>query len=203
MSKKSLPELSVATLAVREALRMSQERFAHSLGVTAMSVSRWERGVQVPTDFQILNALYTIAQDQGLSREVEIFDRARQAMRLTAYQAPRFVDPDLLAAWHRESDSGYPSLRQWRLMVAARLAVLYFPERVMEIERVLAPAIAMVDTVLGGCADDAEIDHRRLESEIMRLAQRRMLQELKKAAREEATEGREEESPEVSAKLGR
>jgi transcriptional regulator with XRE-family HTH domain len=184
------PELSMATLAVRQALKMSQEQFGHSLGVTTMTISRWERGHQVPSDFQILNALYTTARDQGLTGEAEIFNRARQTMRVSAYQGRRLLHPDPLHGVEPEQ-ADYP-LRQWRLMVAARLAAMYFPERVTEVERVLAPAIAIVDTVLRSCADDQEIDYRRLESEIMKLAQRRSLAEL--IARQEERESQEGES---------
>ncbi len=39
--------------ALRQKLRLSQEKFAHRLGVCYGSVSRWERGIGVPSHFAI------------------------------------------------------------------------------------------------------------------------------------------------------
>lgn len=48
--------------AIREALGCTQEQFASRIGVTSMTVSRWERGVAPPT--------LTIPQAKALSREL-------------------------------------------------------------------------------------------------------------------------------------
>lgn len=38
---------------IRQALGMTQREFAHTLGVHAMSVSRWERGTLTPSQMAI------------------------------------------------------------------------------------------------------------------------------------------------------
>jgi transcriptional regulator with XRE-family HTH domain len=210
-----LPELSLATARLRESLKVSQEAFARALGVTSTSVSRWERGLP-PGDFQVLNGLWRIARDLGLTAETELFDQARNAARLTAYKGSaarlvastgKLIDPGLLtpeyqAAAQANFDDPNPgcSLPQWRVMIAARLMMMYYPVSVVGLERVLAPALQIVDEVLRGCTDEAEIYYRGLEREILRLAQRRFLEKFKQAGQEEERESQQGESSESPVK---
>jgi transcriptional regulator with XRE-family HTH domain len=166
-SKKSLPKLSLAVRAVREASDQSQEIFARRVGTTATSISRIERGLQTPANFYVLNALESLARGVGLTEEAGLFDEARSALRFTAYRSPERQDAPLM----------YP-LPQWRLALAARIAAAYFPERLPAIEHALLPAIELVDEVLR-LTDESEIDYSRMEREVFSHAERRTLQALK------------------------
>jgi transcriptional regulator with XRE-family HTH domain len=172
-SKGKLPEISLAVKAVREASRMSQEGFAQSLRTTSTSISRIERGVQTLASFDMLNRLEKMARDLGLEAEAALFDQGRSALRFTAYRPP---PPE-----RQDAGLTYP-LPQWRLAMAARIATAYFPERLPAIEEALRPAIGIVDDILLGVADDAEINYAEMEREVFSRAERRKLQDLKREA---------------------
>jgi transcriptional regulator with XRE-family HTH domain len=149
---------------MRETCRESQETFARRLNTTAMTISRIERGQQVPTDFHLLNAFEQLARDLGLTKEARLFDQARSGVRFRAYQSPV-----------KTAESA--PLPQWRLAIAARVAAIYFPESVPEIERALGPALGVVDTVL---RNTNQLDFRRLEREIFSCAEKQTLEQLKR-----------------------
>jgi hypothetical protein len=133
-----------------------------------MTISRWERGQQLPSDFHVLNQLEKMARDLGLEAEAAVFDRARSALRFTAYRPPEREDPALT----------YP-LPQWRLAMAARIAAAYFPARLPAIEEALGPAIEIVDEILR-CTN--EIDYDCMAREVVSRAERRTLQDFKREA---------------------
>ena len=163
--KKILAELSVAVAKVREASRISQEGFGRDLGVATMTISRWERGQQVPSDFRVLNRLESMARHLGLAREADLFDRARSGVRFNAYRQGT------------ETPAELASLPVWRLTVAVRVASVYFPERVPEIEKALDSALAIVDAIL---RSTDQLDYRRLEREVFSLAEKQTLEQLKR-----------------------
>jgi hypothetical protein len=70
------------------------------------------------------------------------------------------------------------SMREWRLAFAVRLSFLYVPEKVTEIERAAAPALALIDEILA--ADEKkQIDYSRFERDVLALAEKRTFQNLK------------------------
>ena len=165
MSRRRIPELSLAVLAVREAAGESQEIFARRLGTTATTISRIERGLQAPASFGLLNRLESVARGAGLVQEASLFDEARLKVRFNAYRGPETV-------------AELTSLPAWRLTIAVRLAAAYFPETLPEVEKALNPALAIVDAVL---RSTDELDYRRLEGEVFSLAENKTLEELKRS----------------------
>jgi transcriptional regulator with XRE-family HTH domain len=163
-SRAKLSPLCLAVKRTREASKESQEVFAQNLAITVTSVSRFERGVTDPASFDLLNRLEAKARNHGLTQEAALFAEARSAVRFRAYQAP--------------TEAQEPArLPQWRVAIAARVAAVYFPDRLSEIERALGPAVALVDTVLRS-AD--KLDYRSLEREVFSLAEAKTFEEYKR-----------------------
>jgi transcriptional regulator with XRE-family HTH domain len=154
----------LAVKRTRGASKESQEVFAQHLAITVTSVSRFERGVIEPASFDLLNRLEATARNLGLTQEAALFAEARSAVRFRAFQSPV-----------ETAESAH--LPHWRLAIAARLAAIYFPGRLPEIERALAPAVAVVDAVLRSAG---QLDYRRLEREVFSLAESKTLEDLKR-----------------------
>ncbi len=58
MPKHQVPDEVSTFKTMREQLQLSQEHAAHLLGVTLMTVSRWERGLfQIPPEAFLLSAI--------------------------------------------------------------------------------------------------------------------------------------------------
>src|SRR5215471_101816 len=87
---ETLPELCAAVREVRNAYDESEEQFARRVELAGQTVSRFERGRQIPTDFHVLKRLAASAQAMGLAKETELFEQAaRQAIvRLGEIRSP-------------------------------------------------------------------------------------------------------------------
>lgn len=69
--------LFAAVRKIRKACQESQETFSRRVGVTTMSISRIERGHQVPTDFHFLNRLEELARSLSMNDEAQLFNTAK------------------------------------------------------------------------------------------------------------------------------
>jgi transcriptional regulator with XRE-family HTH domain len=143
----NLPALCVFVKQIREAHRESQPRFAQRVNLAPQTISRFERGVQVPADFEVLLRLAHAARAKNLTEQANELDRV-------AHQASSRID-DL----HETIGPGAGlwampifTLRQWRLMHIAGIAALYFPETVGAIEKVFTlhsfDAVSWVDEAI-------------------------------------------------------
>ena len=139
---QALPELCAAVKRIRESYRDSQPQFAQRVDLAPQTISRFERGVQSPADFQVLMRLARAAQAQGLTEETDLLEHTALAAR---------------GAWHRaetrSTGRGLMAmsifhLQQWRLMHAAGVAALYYPEIAIAIERAAGPALTLVDEAI-------------------------------------------------------
>jgi transcriptional regulator with XRE-family HTH domain len=118
----------------------------------------------------------TLRGAEGLLRGA--WTQARQANRHIS-QLESIAPPAYRSIQAFQSMNEYfHSLREWRLLFAARLAALYFPEQVAAIEKAAAPAIAIIDDVLSR-ADEQQIDYARFEREVLVLAERQALSQFK------------------------
>jgi hypothetical protein len=71
-----------------------------------------------------------MARDLALAEETRLYDQARSAARFRAYQSPL------------SEETPAPALPQWRLTIAMKLAVVFFPERVAELEKALGSPLS-------------------------------------------------------------
>ena len=95
MKTKSKPLVEIdplcrAVKAVRTAAGWSQEKMAREILLSTMTLSRFERGVQIPRDYLVLLRLYQAAQDANCPEEEQVF---QDALR----DAPRGI-------WHTQSE---------------------------------------------------------------------------------------------------
>jgi transcriptional regulator with XRE-family HTH domain len=170
-SKRATPELCLAVKRTREAFKLSQELFAREIATTATTISRIERGLQTPGGFDLLNRLEAAARQRGMAEEAELFHQARSAVRFQAYrQAP-------LSHERQDITPDYP-LPKWRLLVALRLGLIYFPDEIPAVEAALHSPLQIVDEILRS-TNENHIDFRHMEREIFARAERKKLQELK------------------------
>ena len=203
--KPVLPGVCAAVKSIREAYGDTQERFAHRVNLAPMTVSRFERGKQIPTDFDVLARLAEAARDKGLVQEANQLDEARRSKWATlsvpvpsdksstlSVPVPSdkwsFSSVHLFRATHPTYIPGFQlvpafSLPQWRLMSAARIAALYYPEVASAIEKAAGQALALVDEAIRQ-ADSQNLTGSALYEEIERrlrsLAEQRALEQFKK-----------------------
>jgi transcriptional regulator with XRE-family HTH domain len=159
MSKKSkttqkseIPELCAAVFRIRKALGLSQERMARETGIASMTLSRFERGAQVPRDRAVLALLRDLAIRAQLRDEAGLFLRAfenRETASRRDDQGYLYGDP--LAG------SGTP--RVWELMQMMRLSAIYFPHDAAVMEQhagrageIVRETIASAETLAPGLA---------------------------------------------------
>src|SRR4051794_26679512 len=71
--KPELHALCVAVKRVRTTAGLSQERFAREYGIATQTVSRFERGIQVPVDSLVLRRLHLAALNAGLPTDANLF----------------------------------------------------------------------------------------------------------------------------------
>lgn len=183
-TERQLPPLCEAVKRVRAAFGDSQERFANRVGVVAMTISKFETGQAVPKDPRVLLNLSRVAFEKcnatadetarvSLINDGALFQEAYkdcERVMLTDREVGK-IEPRIPPTFR--------SMREWRLSCAARLAVLYYPERVAAIEDAAGPAVAIVDEVLAG-ADENQINYEVFEREVFALAERQMVRDSKK-----------------------
>ena len=113
--------LCVAVRCIRENAGWSQDEMAKKTNIAPQTISRMELGKQTPRDEFVLMALSDAAADAGLDAEEKLFDQAvknHPGTRLDATIVVQTYTP-----------------QQWRLMQAARIADLFFPDVAKAIER--------------------------------------------------------------------
>jgi transcriptional regulator with XRE-family HTH domain len=136
------PELSAAVKRVRQSYQESQAEFAQRTDLALMTISKFERGVRVPSDPRVLARLAAAARAQGLTDDAKQFESAA-ILAAGRIEELSEVRPGLgLAAIH------IPNLPMWRLMHAAAIAIQYFPEVAVAIEQAAGPAMAVVDEAI-------------------------------------------------------
>ena len=123
--------LCAAARRIRMASGMSQERMAQLSGISTQTISRFELGKQEPRDPRILRSYITLANSMSLD-DAKLFDSALEAISIDVNANAR--------------DNTDP--RAWRLMEAARIAALYFPEAARAMEQAAGPALAVIKEVV-------------------------------------------------------
>jgi transcriptional regulator with XRE-family HTH domain len=178
----TLPELSAIVKQIREAYAESQPRFAQRVNLAPQTISRFERGVQVPADSEVLIRLANAARAKNLTEQATDLERAAgpTAARIEALRQVAGPGSGLFSM-------PIHSLRQWRLMHIAGIAALYFPETVRDIEqaykRNAAEAVAWVDEALQQYASQPIASglgfDDQLSPVLMKLAEHRAIEKYK------------------------
>jgi transcriptional regulator with XRE-family HTH domain len=159
-------------LTTKELVADTLRRFAERVGISMDSVSRFERG-RVPKDMAILMKLAFVADKKGLRPEANAFHEAA----IEADRAERVDDiyrPLIPTSSVRSLGLSAVSPEAWRLMLAVRVAALYYPESVSTLKeavgQAIGPALALVDAVLQD-PQNRGLDYVALEYQINRLAE--------------------------------
>jgi transcriptional regulator with XRE-family HTH domain len=178
----SLPALCVIVREIRRAYGESQPSFAQRVRLAPQTISRFERGVQVPADSEVLIRLAQAARAKNLT------DQAAELERV-ASQASSHIEELREARGPGTGLWAMPifSLRQWRLMHIAGIAALYFPETVRAIEQAYeqhtAEAVAWVDDAIRQYAEEPLASglgyHGQLSQTLMNLAGQRAIEKYK------------------------
>lgn len=138
---EDMPELCRAVKTVRLAYGESQEAFARRVGLAGMTVSRFERGKQVPTSFEALSRLAEAARAKKLA-ESDLLEQAARHARIESGETRPALSLSAIPIY---------SLPQWRLMHIAAIAVLYYPETAAAMEQAAGttgPAATVVDKAI-------------------------------------------------------
>jgi transcriptional regulator with XRE-family HTH domain len=112
---------------MRAKLRLSQQDMAVKLNIAPMTLSRFERGVQVPRDADVLASLRNVAHSSsGLAEEFLTFQGAFMAAveRRSPYEVTLSNRPDY-------------SADQWEFIACARAAALHFPEEMEALRKLM------------------------------------------------------------------
>jgi transcriptional regulator with XRE-family HTH domain len=160
-----LPPRCAAVKRLREAYGDTLERFSQRIGISMTSASRFELGKATPKDPAVLTKLYHAALEQGLKPEILVF---REGIRLKGDPAQAIYS----------FSKGEPTLKQWRVMAAARILNACYPERMPALMEVLRPALDLVDTVIREIQDPGQIDYQAIDRRLTRLADRQAVLEL-------------------------
>jgi hypothetical protein len=141
-----------------------------------MTLSRWERGVNQPRDVHVLQQLAIIAAGVGLRDEEALFCQASGT--LPARQVtPTQIWPGPISYLTLDFDTP----QQWRLMIAAKLAVMYFPETATAMEQAAGHVQALVDEVISTAPENLRPDfYVRMEQRLNEVARRQAFVNLKK-----------------------
>ena len=150
-----IPELCQAVRRVRTALDETQEAFARRIGVTLISVSRFERGTE-PRDASVLYGLQRAAESAGMDPEAAAFATA-----------PAFLaaPPGLFHNAPAVRTVAADSLAEWRLLLIARAAFRHVPHLVPAIEQAAGLARELVDGVLRD-SNPGDLNAASIETEI-------------------------------------
>jgi hypothetical protein len=139
-------------------------------------------GKAVPRDLIVLGKLFSAARDRDLP-EAKLFHEARQENDPTIsweqyYRAPPQPDASRVLEVSK-------SLPHWRYVAAVRLAMTYYPEIQPALEKALAPALRVVDTLLSALPDPQSLDdYYGLDRNLIDLAEDFKLQELQERWKE-------------------
>jgi transcriptional regulator with XRE-family HTH domain len=183
MSKKKISEVKAKVDAlcggvkeIRQAYSDSQEAFARRIGVSSMTISRFELGKQVPRDPLVLWRLYQAAVQAPPRLDSAIVPLFAEALH-------REIGPD----WHKYTET-WPvpnrqarsyTLSEWRLQSVARIAAKYFFEEAAAIELSAPSSTALVDSVLRDAHAADQIDdsfYEYLDQRLSDLAEKTLLQ---------------------------
>jgi transcriptional regulator with XRE-family HTH domain len=177
----ALPKLCVVAKEIRAAYGESQPRFAQRVGLAPQTISRFERGVQVPADAGVLLQLARAAQAKGLTKQAAELEQAAGTHRR--------IDDLAEAMGPGAGLYAMPilSLRQWRLMHIPLIAAMYFPEAVEAIEKAyeqyVPEAVGWVNQALAEYADQPVESglgfHGQLSKILTNLAGQRAIEQYK------------------------
>jgi transcriptional regulator with XRE-family HTH domain len=180
-TQTELPELCAAVKSTRSAWGQSQQAFSQLIGVSLVSISKFELGTP-PKDRQILSNLTGAANMKGLTHEARLFSDAA----LAAPRARRWEDAYPVP--HQMTASDMPTLmaRIWRLIMAAQTAI-YHPESLPDMEAAWDEAgswpLAVVDEVTKDAGDPREWDQFALGLRVRELAQKKASAEFQQRKR--------------------
>ena len=154
-----------------------------------MSVNRWELGHQEPGDLVVLLKLQRSAWLRGLEKEAGLFSEAVQK----CFEPYETISPsilEVLALGHPSEEDvevfshsaklvrlqeQLPALREWRLRLAARLAVSSFSQLIPEMEKAAAPVLRLIDERLERVDEAKGFDFAALEDELKLAVQQHVL----------------------------
>jgi len=130
--------LCAAVRNLRAKMRLSQQEMAAKLDIAPMTLSRFERGAQVPRDAEVLVSLRNAAQSSHLAEEFLTFQGAVLAAieRKSPYEVTLSARP-----------AGY-SAEQWELMQCARIAAAHFPKEAKAMRKAAGEALRLVKQVV-------------------------------------------------------
>jgi transcriptional regulator with XRE-family HTH domain len=175
----ALPPLCAAVKRIRESYGESQPEFAQRVQLAPMTISKFERGATVPADSGVLIRLARVAREKGLKEETDLLEHIAVAARGVEFRDAR-AESDLVT---RLQPIPVYSLPQWRLMAAAGIAALYYPEAALAIERAAGEALALVDEAIRQCPKEPVSPGlgfaNQLARLVMTLAEERALERFK------------------------
>jgi transcriptional regulator with XRE-family HTH domain len=183
--ENTLPALCVIVKQVRKAYAESQPRFAQRVSLAPQTVSRFERGVQVPADFEVLTRLAQVARAKNLTEQAIELERVANQTSQASSRIEELGEKSGRGAglWAMPIHS----IRQWRLMHIGGITAVYFPEnlRTVEqaIEQVAGEAAALVDEAIRQYAGQPIAAglgfHDQLCQVLMKLAAQRDIEQYK------------------------
>src|SRR5215469_946241 len=136
--KPDLHPMCAAVRSLRAKMRLSQEEMALKVGIAPMTLSRFERGAQIPKDMDVLVKLRNVCQGSfNFVPEFMTFQRAIAA-------AIEMKSPYEIGLSNR---SGY-SPEQWELMQCARIAAIHFPKEAEAMRKAAGEALRLVKQVI-------------------------------------------------------
>jgi transcriptional regulator with XRE-family HTH domain len=137
--KPDIDSVCAAVRSMRAKLRLSQQEMADQLGIALMTLSRFERGVQVPKDMAVLNSLLNLSSlNPVLMDERVTFLNAAVAAKAKEILANLMVP--LSALNH--------SAEQWELIQCARVAAAHFPEEAKAMRQAAGEVLRLVKQVI-------------------------------------------------------
>jgi transcriptional regulator with XRE-family HTH domain len=179
--KLQLDELCEAVKRTRLAYGDTQERFARRVALSVMTISRFELGKAVPKDPNTLDRLVQVAASHGsLDHEAGLFAEAANDARRRLSPYDRFTP-------FADQAMPFQSLREWRLMGAARIAARYYQDEAARMAEAAPEAMEIVDSILADANPSEDIDagfYLNLEQKLTELAEQRALKRIQQLRKE-------------------
>jgi len=116
---------------------LSQEELAKKLDLAPMTLSRFERGVQVPRDVEVLARLRDAAIEANLPSDQMMF----QGVILKILEQKSDYEVTVSARPVHTPES-------WQLMHAARIAALYFPNEAAAMRKAARMSLELVNEAI-------------------------------------------------------